>query len=86
MTKEHLISPLLTDDAEALTLWCAISNSKKRLKDVLEFIGHDMINKTTDPRLNRDRRSSLASILVWESLMPYGKDKNLRLRKAAFSK
>ena len=67
-TKEHLISPLLTDDAEALTLWCAVSNSKKRLKDVLEFIGHDMINKTTDPRLNRDRRSSLASILVWESL------------------
>ena len=34
----------------------------------MEFIGHDMINKTTDPRLDRDRRSSLASILVRESL------------------
>ena len=67
-TRENLIRPLLADDAEALTLWCAVSNSKKRLKDVLEFIGHDMINKTTDPKLDRDRRSSLASILVWESL------------------
>ena len=67
-TKEYLIRPLLADDAEALTLWCAVSNSKKRLKGVLEFIGHDMINKTTDPRLDRDRRSSLASILVRESL------------------
>lgn len=67
-TKEYLIRPLLADDAEALTLWCAVSNSKKRLKGVLEFIDHDMINKTTDPRLDRDRRSSLASILVRESL------------------
>lgn len=66
-TKEHLISPLLAD-AEALTLWHAVSSSEERLKDVLEFIGHDMINKTTDPLLDRKRHSSLASILVRESL------------------
>lgn len=67
-TKEYLIRPLLADDAESLTLWRAISSSEERFGDVLEFIGHGMINKTTDPRLDRDRRSSLASILVWESL------------------
>ena len=27
-TKEYLIRPLLADDAEALTLWCAVSNNK----------------------------------------------------------
>ena len=66
-TKEYLIGPLLAD-AEAPTLWHAVSSSEERLKDVLEFIGHDMINKTTDPLLDRKRHSSLASILVRESL------------------
>ena len=67
-TKKYLIRPLLADDTEALAFWRAVSSSKKRFGDVLEFIGHDMINKTTDLRLDRERHSSLASKLVLESL------------------
>ena len=75
-TKKYLIHPLLADDTEVLTLWHAVGSSREPLKKVLKFIGHDMIKKTTDPRLDRERHSSLASILVREFLYARWKGQN----------
>ena len=66
-TKEHLIRPLRTNDAEALALWRAVG-SRTQFTDVLRIIGDDMVDRTTDHRLDREIRCSLVSSLVWESL------------------
>ena len=62
-TEEHLIRPLRGDSAETLVLWRAVGRGT-RYQDVLRFIGSDMLNRTTDHRLDRTTRSSLASSLV----------------------
>ena len=66
-TKEHLIRPLRADDAGALALWRAVGR-QTQFTDILEIIGNDMVDRTTDSQLGRETRGSLAFSLVIESL------------------
>ena len=66
-TKEHLIRPLRADDAGALALWRSVGH-RTQFTDILEIIGNDMVDRTTDSQLGRETRRSLAFSLVIESL------------------
>jgi hypothetical protein len=66
-TNEHLITPLLADDSEALALWRAIAR-QTHFTDVLKIIGAPMAERAADPRLGRETRRSLVFTLVVECL------------------
>lgn len=66
-TEENLIRPLRADDAGALALWRAVGR-RTQFTDILEIIGNDMVDRTTDSQLGRETRGSLAFSLVIESL------------------
>ncbi len=66
-TENHLIEPLRADEDEALVLWSAIGG-RRRFRGVLEIIESDMVERSTDARLDRETRRSLAFSLVVESL------------------
>ena len=66
-TREHLINPLLVDNAEALALWRAIAR-RTRYSDVLKVIGAPMAERANDRRLDRETRRSFVFSLVVECL------------------
>lgn len=66
-THEHLITPLIADNSEALALWRAIAR-RIRFYDTLKIIGGPMSERATDRRLSRETRRSLVLSLVIESL------------------
>ena len=66
-TREHLITPLIADNAEALALWRAIARSPQ-YREVLQIIGGPMAERTNDMRLGRETRQSLVFSIVVESL------------------
>ena len=63
----HLITPLVTDDSEAIALWSAIAR-RTHFSDVLKIIGSSMTERACDLRLNRETRRSLVFSLVIECL------------------
>ena len=65
--QEHLMAPLLRDDADSLSLWRAIAR-RTRFTDVLQVIGHAMADRATDRRLGRETRRRLVFSLIVESL------------------
>ncbi|MGI3901290.1 MAG: hypothetical protein ACRYGP_06285, partial [Janthinobacterium lividum] len=64
---EHLIAPLLNDDAAALALWRAVAR-RTHFTKVLESIGGAMAERANDRRLGRETRRQLVFSLVIESL------------------
>ena len=66
-THEHLITPLIADNSEAIALWRAIAR-RTRFSDVLKIIGGPMTERATDQRLTRESRRSLVFSLVIECL------------------
>ena len=66
-TEENLICPLRADDAGALAFWRSVGH-RTQFTDILEIIGNDMVDRTTDSQLGRETRGSLAFSLVIESL------------------
>lgn len=66
-TTEHLVKPLRSDDAGGRTLWCGIRPGRLG-NDVLKIIGADMVDRTKDPRLDREARCTLASIVLVDFL------------------
>ena len=66
-TESNLIAPLRVNDAGAITLWRAIGRHT-RFTNVLQIIGNEMADRTTDPQLGRRTRDSLAFSIVIESL------------------
>ncbi len=72
---EQLITPLMTDNAEALALWRAIAR-QTRFTDVLEIIGDAMAERAVDLRLGRETRRSLAFSLVIECLHAFREERS----------
>lgn len=66
-TREHLITPLIADNSEAIALWRAIAR-RTHFSDVLKIIGGPMAERATDRRLGRETRRSLVFSLVIECL------------------
>lgn len=66
-TQQHLITPLLKDDAASLALWRAIAR-RTHFSEVLEIIGDAMSERATDRRLGRETRRKLVFSLVIENL------------------
>jgi hypothetical protein len=66
-TREHLITPLIADNSEAIALWRAIAR-QTHFSDVLKIIGGPMAERATDRRLGRETRRSLVFSLVIECL------------------
>ena len=66
-TQEHLITPLIADNAEAIALWHAIAR-RTHFSDVLKIIGGPMAERATDRRLGRETRRSLVFSLIIECL------------------
>jgi hypothetical protein len=66
-THEHLITPLIADNSEAIALWRAIGR-QTHFSGVLKIIGCPMTERATDRRLGRDTRRSLVFSLVIECL------------------
>ena len=66
-TIEHLVKPLRSDDAGGRTLWCGIRPGRLG-NDVLKIIGADMVDRTKDPRLDREARCTLVSIVLVDFL------------------
>ena len=66
-TREHLITPLIADNSEAIALWRAIAR-QTHFSDVLKIIGGPMAERATDRRLGRETRCSLVFSLVIECL------------------
>lgn len=64
---EHLISPLIADNSEAIVLWRAIAR-RTHFSDVLKIIGCPMAERATDQRLGRETRRSLVFSLIIECL------------------
>jgi len=64
---EYLITPLIADDSEAITLWRAIAR-RTQFSDVLKIIGGPMAERATDRRLGRETQRSLVFSLVIECL------------------
>lgn len=63
----NVITPLLSDDLEAIDLWHAIAR-RVHFSDTLKIIGEPMAARATDQRLRRETRGSLAFSLVIECL------------------
>ena len=72
--QKHLVRALREDIAEALTLWGAVGRGIQTT-DVLRVIGNEMANKSSDNRLDREARCSLASRIVFESLHALWKER-----------
>lgn len=66
-TREHLVAPLMAENAESLALWRAIAR-QTQFYDVLKIIGDQMAERAVKRDLGRDTRKSLAFSLVIESL------------------
>jgi hypothetical protein len=66
-TRHHLITPLISDDVEALALWRAIGR-QIQFFDVLRFIGGPMTERATDMRIDRETRRYLVFSLIVECL------------------
>jgi hypothetical protein len=66
-TDQHLITPLIADNAEAIALWRAISR-QTHFSEVLKIIGGPMAERATDQRLSRETRRSFVVRLVFECL------------------
>lgn len=66
-TQQHLIAPLLADDAASVALWSAIAR-RTHFTEVLKIIGGAMAEKAVDRRLGRRTRRSLVFSLVVEAL------------------
>jgi len=69
-TEEHLIAPLLGDDAHEVLLWNAVA-LKVRSMEALTFIGHKMAERAGDMRLGRTARHALIRNLVFECLWAF---------------
>jgi hypothetical protein len=69
-TREHLISPLMSDTPEAIALWRAVAR-RIQSSAVLKIIGPNMAERATDGRLGRETRRSLVFSLVIEGLRAY---------------
>ena len=65
--QEHLVTPLLSDDGDALALWRAVAR-RTHFNKVLEIIGSEMAERANDRRLGRETRRRLVFSLVIESL------------------
>ncbi|MEK7945776.1 hypothetical protein WKR98_13550 [Pigmentiphaga sp. YJ18] len=65
--QEHLVTPLLKDDDDALALWRAVAR-RTHFNKVLEIIGSAMTERANDRRLGRETRRRLVFSLVIESL------------------
>jgi hypothetical protein len=74
-TDQHLITPLLSDNAEAITLWLAIAR-RTHFSEVLKIIGEPMAERATDQRLSRESRCSLVFSLVIECLHALREQRN----------
>lgn len=68
--QEHLITPLLKDDGDALALWRAVAR-RTHFNKVLEIIGSAMAERANDRRLGRETRRRLVFSLVIESLYAF---------------
>lgn len=66
-TAEHLIRPLLNDDAASLALWRAIARRTHHF-EVLTIIGDAMAERAIDRRLGRETRRRLVFSLVVDTL------------------
>ncbi|MBB3105239.1 hypothetical protein FHR87_003674 [Azomonas macrocytogenes] len=66
-TQQHLIAPLLKDDAASLAFWHAIAR-RTHFTKVLEIIGDVMAEKANDRRLGRETRQKLVFSLVIVSI------------------
>jgi hypothetical protein len=69
-TQQHLVAPLLKDDAASLDLWRAIAH-RTHYSEGLETIGSAMVERATDRRLGRETRQKLVFSLVIESLYAF---------------
>jgi hypothetical protein len=74
-TQEHLIAPLLSDDAASLALWRAIAR-RTHFTEVLKIIGVAMAERATDRRLGREARRMLVFSLVIESLHAFRENRD----------
>lgn len=64
---EYLITPLIADNSEAITLWNAIAH-RTHFSEVLKIIGGPMSERATDRRFGRETRRSFVFSLVIECL------------------
>ena len=65
--KEHLITPLMSDNIEATTFWHAVARRTQR-PNIIKIIGEQMTERATDMRLDRHTRHSLIFSLIIECL------------------
>jgi hypothetical protein len=73
-TREHLITPLIADNVEAIALWRAIAR-QTHFVEVLRIIGGPMAERATDRRLGRETRRSLVFSLVVECLHAFREER-----------
>jgi hypothetical protein len=69
-TQANLISPLMSDTPDAITLWRAIAR-RIQSSEVLKIIGSAMAERAMDNRLGRETRRSLVFSLVIECLRAF---------------
>jgi len=67
-TRTNLIGPLLEDGKSSLPLWRAIAR-RTQFKDVLQYIGDQLLVRVQDDRLGRPTRHSLLFSLIIECLI-----------------
>lgn len=73
-TREHLITPLIAANSEAIALWRAIAR-RTHFSDVLKIIGGPMAERVTDRSLGRETRRSLVFSLVIECLHAFNEQR-----------
>ena len=71
---KNLITPLITDNFEAINLWNAIAR-RTHFSNVLKIIGGPMAERATDRRLSRETRRSLVFSLVVECLYAFNEQR-----------
>jgi hypothetical protein len=69
-TQTNLITPLMSDNSEAIALWRAIGRRLQSL-DVLKIIGGPMTERAINSRLGRETRRSLVFSLVVDCLRAF---------------
>lgn len=84
-TKQHLITPLLEDNSNAIALWRAVGR-RTQFREVLDIIGNAMATRASDRRLSRETRRGLVFSLVVESLHAFREERspavsNVRLQQ-----
>lgn len=65
--EKYLIEPLIDNDPEAIALWSAIAR-RTQFSEVLRLIGLQMVERVTDPQLDRESKKSLVFSLIIECL------------------